>query len=181
MKHHTKTRHELGWIYRGWLLRKVKGHTGGVGWVVSGKIADGGQVDHSVSRAAFGSSVEAETLAELIENVDAVCEESTPQEYHGYTLTRSRNRNFRAPDRLWRVSIGGVIVHRCSSLDLARTYVDAAVKIDTYKQAREAIAAVEAKLGKGHELTCQRAIHSLGWDQDGEQAAELVRIYQGRA
>ena len=124
MKHHTKTRHELGWIYRGWLLRKVKGHTGGIGWVVSGKIADGGQIDHSVSRAAFGSAVEAETLAELIENVDAICNQ---------------------------------------------------------QQAREAIAAVEAKLGKGHELTCQRAIHALGWDQDGEQAAELVRIYQGRA
>ena len=106
---------------------------------------------------------------------------TSPQEYSGYTLTRSRNRNFRNPDRLWRVSIGGVIVHRCSSLEVARTYVDAAVRIDTYRQAREAIAATEAKLGKGHELTCQRAIHSLGWDQDGEQAAELVRIYQGRA
>jgi hypothetical protein len=181
MSKHTKTRHALGWIYRGWLLRKIKGHTGGIGWVVSGKIADNAQVDYSVSRAVFGSSAEAETLAELIENVDAICEESTPQEYHGYTLTRSRNRNFRTPDKLWRVSINGVTVHRCSTLDAAQTYVDAAVKIDTYKQAREAIAAVEAKLGKGHELTCQRAIHTLGWDQDGEQAAELLRIYAGRA
>ena len=124
MSKHTKTRHALGWIYRGWLLRKIKGHTGGTGWIVGGKIADDGQVDHSASRAAFGSSAEAETLAELIENVDAICNQ---------------------------------------------------------QQAREAIAATEAKLGKGHELTCQRAIHSLGWDQDGEQAAELVRIYQGWA
>ena len=124
MSKHTKTRHALGWIYRGWLLRKIKGHTGGTGWVVGGKIADSGQVDYSASRAVFGSSAEAETLAELVEGVDAICNQ---------------------------------------------------------QQAREAIAATEAKLGKGHELTCQRAIHSLGWDQDGEQAAELVRIYQGRA
>ena len=124
MSKHTKTRHALGWIYRGWLLRKIKGHTGGTGWIVGGKIADGGQVDRTAGHAMFGRHTEAETLAELIENIDSEM---------------------------------------------------------TARQAREAIAATEAKLGRGHELTCQRAIHSLGWDQDGEQAAELVRIYQGRA
>ena len=124
MSKHTKTRHALGWIYRGWLLRKIKGFTGGTGWVVSGKIADDGQIDRTACRAVFGRHAEAETLVELIENIDS-----------------------------------GI----------------------TSRQAREAIAATEAKLGKGHELTCQRAIHALGWDQDGEQAEQLVRIYQGRA
>ena len=176
MKQHKKTRHELGWIYRGHLLsRALDG-----GYIIC-RVDDSNKPIRGSVRYPYS---EAERLADAVEMVDVILEqheESTPQEYHGYTLTRSRNRNFRTPDRLWRVSIGGVIVHRCGSLDLARTYVDAAVKIDTYKQARKAIAAAEAKLGKGHELTCQRAIHALGWDQDGEQAAELVRIYQGRA
>jgi len=123
MKHHTKTRHELGWIYRGWLLRKIKGHTGGTGWIVGGAIAADGQIDRTTCRAMFGRHTEAETLAELMQNIDSEM---------------------------------------------------------TARQAREAIAATEAKLGKGHELTCQRAIHALGWDQDGEQALELIRIYQGR-
>ena len=176
MRKHTKTRHELGWIYRGHLLSTALDG----GYIICRVDSNNKPIRGSV-RYPYS---EAERLSDAVEMVDMMLEqheESTPQEYHGYTLTRSRNRNFRTPDRLWRVSIGGVIVHRCSSLDLARTYVDAAVKIDTYKQAREAIAAVEAKLGKGHELTCQCAIHTLGWDQDGEQAAELVRIYQGRA
>jgi hypothetical protein len=71
MSKHTKTRHALGWIYRGWLLRKIKGFTGGTGWVVSGKIADDGQIDRTACRAVFGRHAEAETLVELIENIDS--------------------------------------------------------------------------------------------------------------
>ena len=116
MNKHTKTRHSLGWIYRGHLLSRA---------------LDGGYIICRVddSNKPIRGSVqypysEAERLSDAVEMVD-------------YLVMRT--------------------------------------------QARDAIAATEARLGKGHELTCQRAIHSLGWDQDGEQAAELVRIYQGRA
>ena len=117
MSKHTKTRHELGWIYRGHLLsRALDG-----GYIICRVDASNKPIRGSV-RYPYS---EAERLSDAVEMVD-------------YLVTR------------------------------------------TQAEAREAIAAVEAKLGKGHELTCQRAIHALGWDQDGEQAAELVRIYQGR-
>lgn len=60
----------------------------------------------------------------------------TRHEYRGYVITRAPNRNYRTPDRLWRISIEGTVIHRCSSLDLARRYVDAAVKIDANREKR---------------------------------------------
>jgi len=96
--------------------------------------------------------------------------------YRGLQICRIDNTKARN----WHVfggHTGCAILFRCNSLESAQRYADA--RIET--AARDAIAAAEAKLGKGHELTCQRAIHSLGWDQDGEQAEQLVRIYQGRA
>lgn len=116
MSKHAKTRHELGWIYRG----------------------------HLLSRALDG----------------------------GYIICRVDDSN---------KPIRGSVCYPYSEAERLSDAVEMVDYLTTRTQAREAIAAVEARLGKGHELTCQRAIHSLGWDQDGEQAAELVRIYQGRA
>ena len=116
MSKHTKTRHALGWIYRGHLLsRALDG-----GYIIC-RVDDNNKPIRGSVRYPYS---EAETLSDAVEMVD-------------YLTMRT--------------------------------------------EARHAIAATEARLGKGHELTCQRAIHALGWDQDGEQAAELVRIYQGRA
>ena len=116
MSTHTKTRHELGWIYRG----------------------------HLLSRALDG----------------------------GYIICRVDDSNR---------PIRGSVRYPYSEAELLSDAVELVDYLAMRTQAHEAIAAVEATLGKGHELTCQRAIHALGWDQDSEQAAELVRIYQGRA
>ena len=63
----------------------------------------------------------------------------THHEYRGYVITRAANKNFRTPDRLWRVSVHGKVIHRCSSLILARRYVDAAVKIDAHRDSQSAV------------------------------------------
>ena len=116
MSKHTKTRHELGWIYRG----------------------------HLLSTALDG----------------------------GYIICRVDSNN---------KPIRGSVRYPYSEAERLADAVDTVDYLTTQAEARDAIAATEAKLGKGHELTCQRAIHALGWDQDGEQAEQLVRIYQGRA